>query len=283
MAVSFPQNPDQGDQFVSGNLIYVYDGDKWRSAGSTENIDLVPGTPGTDGATGPEGPPGQPSNVPGPRGATGAQGPMGPQGPQGNQGPPGPQGPGGGSFTGGAIPSDITITGPTGGFFASGLVALGSGSGSNLELRVGTEAYGVAEASSDAFKFKKRVFCENRTATGQAANVNFSPGGQLRVIGSSIRYKADVIDHPEANATNFLNNARPVHYRAIEDDDQTHYYGFIAEEMDLVDPQYVVYNESNEPESIQYATMVTTLTKICQMQQAEIEDLKTRVSQLENP
>ena len=157
------------------------------------------------------------------------------------------------------------------------------GSGNNLELRVGSTAYGVAEGGADAFKFKKRVFCEERTATGQAANVNFSPGGQLRVIGSSIRYKTDVIDHPEANATNFLNNARPVHYRALEADDQTHYYGFIAEEMDLVDSQYVVYNESNEPESIQYATMVTTLTKICQMQQAEIEDLKTRVDALENP
>ena len=222
-------------------ILYTFiKGNKWVAVGGTDSVDLIPGTPGSIGPQGATGATGI-SNVAGP---PGPRGPEGPSGSQGGPGPTGPPGSDGGGFNGGTINSDITISGPTGGFFASGLAALGCGSGNRLELRVGGDVYGVAEASTDSVRFKRRVFCESTTSTGQAANVNFSPGGQLRVIGSSIRYKTDVIDHPEANATNFLNNARPVHYlgRALNTDDQTHYYGFIAEEMHIVDPQYVVYN-----------------------------------------
>ena len=57
MAVQFPQNPAEGDQFVSGNVIFVFEDSKWVGA-SNSNVTLVPGATGPEGATGVAGPPG---------------------------------------------------------------------------------------------------------------------------------------------------------------------------------------------------------------------------------
>ena len=120
MAVNFPQSPQEGDQFTSGNFIYVYDGDKWVSAGSSDSLDLIPGPPGATGAQGPDGPTGADSVVPGPIGSTGPDGPTGPDGapsnvpgPPGSDGPPGPGGSNGGPGPTGS-PGSNGGPGPTG-------------------------------------------------------------------------------------------------------------------------------------------------------------------------
>lgn len=52
MAVSFPQNPQEGDQFINDNLVFVFEGGKWVSAVTNQTLTFVPGPAG---ATGPEG------------------------------------------------------------------------------------------------------------------------------------------------------------------------------------------------------------------------------------
>ena len=54
MAVEFPQDPQTGDSFESGGVIYSWDGRKWVSA-FQPNIDYT-GPRGPQGATGPQGP-----------------------------------------------------------------------------------------------------------------------------------------------------------------------------------------------------------------------------------
>jgi len=52
MAVSFPQNPQEGDSFASGNYVFVFTDDKWVSAVVNPNYQDIQGA---TGATGPEG------------------------------------------------------------------------------------------------------------------------------------------------------------------------------------------------------------------------------------
>ena len=57
MAVTFPANPAEGDQFISPNgPIFVFTNDKWVSAESPNYADI-------QGATGPIGASGPPDNV----------------------------------------------------------------------------------------------------------------------------------------------------------------------------------------------------------------------------
>ena len=80
MAVTFPNNPDEGQQYEAGNgIIYVYSGGRWVSASTSGAANAI------NGATGATGPTGADSVVPGPQGPTGPTGPEGPPGPQGDQ------------------------------------------------------------------------------------------------------------------------------------------------------------------------------------------------------
>jgi hypothetical protein len=108
MPIDFPNSPTIGQQYVSGNLTYQWNGTSWRlirsiAAGATGPV----GATGPTGGVGPTGPTGTtgPTGAQGPQGPTGVTGPVstvaGPQGPQGPTGSGGPQGPQG-------------ITGPTG-------------------------------------------------------------------------------------------------------------------------------------------------------------------------
>ncbi len=88
MAVSFPQDPQIGDTYSSGTFVYEWDGQKWISVGGESGGAGVgpPGPAGPTGATGPD------STTPGPPGPPGPGGPPGGNGSPGGNGPPGPPG-----------------------------------------------------------------------------------------------------------------------------------------------------------------------------------------------
>jgi len=99
MAVQFPQNPQEGDTFISGNLIFVFEGDKWVGANNS-SLDSISGPAG-------------------PAGPTGDTGDTGPTGPQGNSvtGPPGPAGPTGPAANSPVVMNEIFASGTTAEFF----------------------------------------------------------------------------------------------------------------------------------------------------------------------
>ena len=57
--------------------------------------------------------------------------------------------------------------------------------------------------------------------------------------------------------------------------------GFIAEDVEEVIPQVVTKDEENNPQGINYIELIPYLTKMIQMQQKQINDLETRVKELE--
>ena len=121
--------------------------------------------------------------------------------------------------------------------------------------------------------------------TSSAANVFVDSAGILRRSNvSSLRYKKDI-----ANATWGLEEVkqlRPVTYKSNTEgefaDDKT-YGGLIAEEVhDLGLTEFVDYNDSNEPDGLHYANMVSLLTKAIQEQQTIIEDLQQQINEVKN-
>ena len=56
--------------------------------------------------------------------------------------------------------------------------------------------------------------------------------------------------------------------------------GMIAEEVDAVDKFALTYDEYGRPDSLDYSKFVPQLIKLCQIQQKQIDELKTEVSEL---
>jgi hypothetical protein len=91
MTISFPTSPTNGQQYVTTNNTWAWDGVSW-------NLVRVPAVTGPTGPTGNTGPTGSKGNtgatgadstVPGPTGSNGSTGPTGPTGPTGTTGPTG--------------------------------------------------------------------------------------------------------------------------------------------------------------------------------------------------
>lgn len=121
------------------------------------------------------------------------------------------------------------------------------------------------------------------TSAENNANVRMSSGsGKISRISSSRRIKTDIETVSSTIATNFLNNANPVEYTSlIADDGAGRLFGFIAEEMDEVEPLLTEYeDDGTTPLSVKYGAIPAILTKINQLQEARIQTLETQVQQL---
>lgn len=136
----------------------------------------------------------------------------------------------------------------------------------------------VGEVDGENWIFYRQVRLDEMVQTGNSANVHARPDGRLQKVGSSRRYKHTIEDYDTESANKFLADARPVTFFSNNIDDTNQFIGFIAEEMDEVEPRYVVYNEEGEPDGIQYPAIVATLTKICQMQEQRIKALEDRLN-----
>jgi hypothetical protein len=76
------------------------------------------------------------------------------------------------------------------------------------------------------------------------------PQGHLYTEVSSVRFKRDV--HDMGNASDKLMKLRPVTFRYRQDPDNTPRYGLIAEEVEKVYPEMVVYDDKGQVEGVRY-------------------------------
>lgn len=98
------------------------------------------------------------------------------------------------------------------------------------------------------------------------------------VYWSSKRYKTE-INSLKLNLDDF----KPVQFKYNEvlldhhhDDDRIH-YGFIAEELEQVNPDLVVYNEEGEPDAVDYTSIIALCVKEIQDLKKEINELKEKI------
>ncbi len=123
--------------------------------------------------------------------------------------------------------------------------------------------------------------------TAVAADVRVDSDGYLYRSTSSIQYKKDVETLKDEYADAIL-NARPVWFRSLskKDNPDWGYWGFIAEEIEQIDPRLCTYstNEDGEQqvESVQYDRFVPHLLNLIKRQQQAIETLEAKVAALES-
>lgn len=103
--------------------------------------------------------------------------------------------------------------------------------------------------------------------------------GQLGTIASSKRYKENIIDIDTASSP--ILNMRPVRFNYKNDSSRENHYGLIAEEVDQLLPDLVVYNRDGEPETVRYHEMPALLLNELQRQHAIIVELSRRLERLE--
>jgi hypothetical protein len=124
------------------------------------------------------------------------------------------------------------------------------------------------------------------TTTASAANmfipvtVSGTVTGEIQRSTSSRKYKQNIHDYDKG--IEYLKLLRPVYYNGINDGEKQ-FAGLIAEEVhDINLPEFVQYNENNEPDSLAYTHMISLLIKSIQEQQATIESLTARLELLES-
>jgi hypothetical protein len=103
--------------------------------------------------------------------------------------------------------------------------------------------------------------------------------GEVTRVTSSLRYKKDINDL-ESN-TSVLHLFQPKEFRYINSDDNSQKsYGFIAEELNEIDPALVFFNKEGQPDSICW-NKINTYT-ICEVQKLrkELDELKELMKSL---
>lgn len=170
-----------------------------------------------------------------------------------------------------------------GGAYPTGLATL-KFVGDAVTLFSPVDVYDTLEASD--LSSTGNITAPNLPTTSDAANVNWNAAnGNLRVVTSSARYKADVQD-AEVDPDAVL-QLRPRTWRdraEVEADPGTEsrHVGFIAEEVhDTGLTDLVTYDDEGRPDALRYDRFTVALLELARRQQEQIADLQERVTRLE--
>jgi hypothetical protein len=168
-----------------------------------------------------------------------------------------------------------------------GNIMIGSQAGSNVTSGSSNIIIGNTGESTDMFTLRigtpgllHRAFImgiRGANVTGGQAVV-VSANGQLGVTSSSARYKKDI--QPMGDASDPLMQLRPVtfHYKLPDaDGSKPLQYGLIAEEVEQVMPDLVIYNKDGTPESVAYQLLPSLLLNEYQKQARELAETKAKL------
>jgi hypothetical protein len=196
----------------------------------------------------------------------------------------------------------IELVGGSGGNTAVGFQSLGITSGTN-NIAIGFNAgsgYGgsesnnivignngsggesntirIGDGSTQTAFYTTGVFGTTVDAgTGTAVFVDST--GLLGTVLSSRRYKEGIQSMGPVSAS--VLELRPVIFRYKNDPTGERRFGLIAEEVDEVIPDLVIYNKSGDPETVKYHDLPVLLLNELQKQHNVIADLSRRLIRLE--
>jgi len=138
--------------------------------------------------------------------------------------------------------------------------------GESNVIRIGTQGSGAGQQNACFI-----AGIDGATVTGSA--VLISSSGQLGDIVSSAKVKENIQDIAQTKYS--ILDCRPVSFNYKSDETKTKCFGLIAEEVEKVFPDLVLYKEG-EPYSIKYHEMPALLLAEIQKLRAEIDLLKKR-------
>ena len=163
-------------------------------------------------------------------------------------------------------------------------------SNGRMEIGKPTATSGVAKS----LMVEGRLGCDGiNPYTSGTANVNINSNGVFSLASSSARYKTDIETMQDAYADKVVDECRPVFYRPNPQTtdpenpvDPTHsFWGFIAEEVEQVDPRLCFYSKDEEGndqvEGVAYDSFAPILLNVVKRQRDQIADLTARLEALE--
>jgi len=114
------------------------------------------------------------------------------------------------------------------------------------------------------------------------AHLCSGPNNEISLCSSSIRYKTDVQDF--TSGLELIRRLRPVTFRWKQNNQQD--LGFVAEEVNAIEPLLTTYNDNGEVEGVKYDRVSTALVNAVNEQQTEIESqadqIKSQQTRIEN-
>lgn len=178
--------------------------------------------------------------------------------------------------------STNTVLGNDGGYSAIGNTGLTTGSSNILIGNAAGSAYtgnesnniiiGMSGVAGESNKTKIAGIRGATTTNNNAIAVLIDSAGQLGTVSSSIRYKENVKDM--GSSSNDIMRLRPVTFSYKEDSAKSISYGFIAEEVEQIFPDLVVYNPDGQVETVKYHLLSPIMLN-------EMQKLLRRIEQLE--
>lgn len=146
------------------------------------------------------------------------------------------------------------------------LIGYSTRSDADDQIRIG---FGFAGSSTYNNTFIDGIF--GVTVAG-ASTVLIDSAGQLGTVPSSRRYKENITTLSPVQEKFMLLN--PVAFTYKSDTHHKQQYGLIAEEVEALFPELVVYNKEGKAETVQYHLLYAFFIKM-------IQDLQHRIEQLE--
>jgi len=144
---------------------------------------------------------------------------------------------------------------------------------SNGNVGVGTTT------PSTRFHVNGTIRYTNRPAAGTITTLGFDANGDLKASSSSRKYKHDI--KPYENGLETVMQLKPVSFVYNGENDPN--IGFIAEDVnDLGLSEVVIYDEKGDPEGVQYANMVSLLTKAIQDLKKELDEVKSELKAIKD-
>jgi hypothetical protein len=127
---------------------------------------------------------------------------------------------------------------------------------------------------------------ETSLISGTPRDVYVDQNGKLGYWSSSIRYKENIRPIDAYSAKVLALN--PIVFNFKADKDKKIQFGLIAEEVNNILPEIVIYDKEGRPETVQYEQLIPLLLKTAQEQQKRInqlqnqnDELKSRIEALE--
>ena len=291
MAVTFPNSPTLNQEYVAENgLIYVWDGEKWKTAGSN-NLDqnLYIEKDGTNSALFADNSrvgigtvsPDRDFHI----STTDEIGIQLGRTAEGNVTMEFEANTGTAMYCGLTTGATGWAVGPSSSLNTSSLLFIDRVNG---QVKVGTVAPATATNNSVIVEGRLQSNATYTSETASGSNVFIGSDGLLSRSTSSVRFKSNIETMDDSYADAIL-ETRPVWYNSIASEDQEHpewgYWGFIAEEVEEVDPRLVAYGKDENGElradGVQYDRFVPHLVNLVKRQKEAIEALEARLAALE--
>jgi hypothetical protein len=160
----------------------------------------------------------------------------------------------------------------------TGNVALGSGAGNNVTTASNVIAIGTSGNNVSNSCYIGNIF--NATSSGGIA-VFINSNGRLGTATSSRRFKEDI--KPMERASEALFAFKPVtfHYKKEIDSVGTSQFGLVAEEVEKVNPDLVVYDKEGKPHSVRYDQVNAMLLNEFLKEHKIVQELQATVQKQE--